>query len=283
MHDSEKTAPRMAKGGCIVKVGYCFMSDWLVTRPELVQLVDDLGYDGIEIWAQAFDAVGLSGVQRIVGPLRCEVASVNPYFDFTTSQESFEESLRIAERYVEYARALSCSRVRTWASRRGAFASGAEATPEEWERAVRGIQAVCDLAAPYDIACVLEVHHGDGQIFDTSENTLRILELVDRPNCTVNLQPPLLGEDPLESARRLGPYVTHLHAHNWRGRWGKFTRLGEGDIDFEAFVSILRGHGFDGYISLEHTSRDPEGLARDELLYLRDLIARLERGLASDK
>ena len=72
------------------------MKDWLVTRPGLVRLVDELGYDGIEIWSQAFDAVGLDGVRRIVSGLRCEVASINPYFDFTSSRESFERSLEIA-------------------------------------------------------------------------------------------------------------------------------------------------------------------------------------------
>lgn len=261
-----------------MKIGYCFMKDWLVTRPGLVRLVDELGYDGIEIWSQAFDAVGLDGVRRIVSGLRCEVASINPYFDFTSSRESFERSLEIAYTYVGYAEALGCTRIRVWASARGAFASGDEAEPEHWEAAVRGVQAVCDMAAPAGIACVLEVHYGDGQLFDTSENALRMLRRVARPNCTLNLQPPLRGEDPLESATRLGPYVTHLHAHNWKGGWGNFTFLGEGDVDFEAFLRILRSYGFDGYISLEHTSRDPEGIARHEIAYLRSLIAKLEAG-----
>lgn len=252
------------------------MKDWLVTRPELVRLVDSLGYDGIEIWSQAFDAVGLEGVRQIVANLRCEVASINPYFDFTTSTETFDRSLEIARTYVHYAEALGCRRIRTWASARGAFASGDEAEESAWEAAIRGIRAVCDIAAPAGLSCVLEVHYGDGQLFDSSENALRILRAVDRPNCTLNLQPPLRNEDPLESARNLGPYVTHLHAHNWSGRWGNFTYLGEGDVDFSAFLSILRSHGFDGYISLEHTSRDPEGIARHEIVYLRSLIAKIE-------
>lgn len=258
-----------------MKFGYCLMKDWLVSRPGLVQLIDDLGYDGIEIWSQAFDAVGLAGVRQIVSGLRCEVASINPYFDFTTSKETFDESLRIAEKYVEYAKKLGCTRIRTWASARKAFVSGDEASPEQWDAAIQGIQAVCDMAAGYDISCVLEVHHGDGQLYDSSKNALRMLRAVDRTNCTLNLQPPLRGEDPLESARQLGPYVTHLHAHNWSGGWGRFTYLGEGDVDFEQFITILQSHGFDGYISLEHTSRDPESIARHEIVYLRDLAARL--------
>lgn len=153
-----------------MKIGYCFMKDWLVTRPELVRLVDELGYDGIEIWAQAFDAVGLDGVRRLVAGLRCEVASVNPYFDFTTSPETFEQSMETARTYVGYAEALGCTRIRTWTSARKAFDSGDDATAEQWEAAVRGIQAVCDMAAPFGISCVLEVHYGDGQLFDVARS-----------------------------------------------------------------------------------------------------------------
>lgn len=259
-----------------MKIGYCFMHDWLVERPELLKLVDELGYDGVEIWAKAFELVGLEGVQRIMDGVKCEVAAVNPYFDFTSSEETYEESLKVAEEYIGYARALGCKRMRALTSKMRYFSSSEEAEPIHWERAIRGIQTVCDMAAPYGIDCLLEVHYGDGQLYDSTESTLRILEGVNRPNCKVNLQPPLLNEDPLESAERLGPYVAHLHAHNWRGGWGNFTTLDSGDIDFAEFLRILRRHGFDGYISLEHTSRDPEGIARHEIAYLRRLIAELE-------
>lgn len=259
-----------------MKVGYCFSGNWFVTKPELVKLVDELGFDGVEIWAQSFEEAGYDRIKEIMSSLRLEVASVNPYFDFTTSEETYQSSLKVAEEYLGYAQGLECKRLRVWASPRKAFASHKEAEPIHWERAIRGIRELCDMAAPLGITCVLEVHHGDGQLFDSSDATLRILEGVDRPNVTVNLQPPLLGEEPLESARRLGPHVTHLHAHNWRGGWGRFTNLEEGDYDFEEFMRILCGYGFDGYISLEHTSRDPEGVARHEIRYLRGLIARLE-------
>lgn len=259
-----------------MKIGYCFMGRQLVEMPQLVRLVAELGYDGIEISSRAFDAIGLDGVRETIAGLPIEVAQVNPWFDFTSSDESLAESINLADQYVEYARALGCTRIRTFASKMRAFESGDDAEPIHWKRAVTGIQALCDMAAPYGISAVLEVHYGDGQLFDTSSNTLRILEAVNRANCSVNLQPPLRGEDPLESAERLGPHVTHLHAHNWKGAWGNFTSLEEGDVDFEQFIRILHGHGFDGYISLEHTQRDPEGIARREIVYLRRLINKIQ-------
>ena len=261
-----------------MKIGFCLHGDWLVSRPELVKLVDELGYDGIEIWAQAFDAVGLDEVKGIVAQLSCEVASINPYLDFTGSEESYAESLETADVFVEYARALKCSRLRTFTSKMKAFQTSDEAEPVHWERAASGIREVCDRVSTYGITCLMEVHYGDGQLYDTSDATIRLLGKIGRDNCAVNLQTPLRGEDPYESADRLGPYVAHLHAHNWYGEWGSFARLGDsnGDLDFETYLRILRRHGFDGYISIEHAHKDPAGIARHEISYLRDLITRLE-------
>ena len=261
-----------------MKIGFCLHSDWLVSRPDLVELIDRLGYDGVEIWAQAFDAVGLDKVKSIVADLDCEVASVNPYFDFTDSEESYARSLKMADDFIDYARALRCSRLRVFTSKMKAFRTSDEAEPIHWTRAINGIREVCDRASVYGITCLMEVHYGDGQLYDTTEATVRLLTKIGRDNCAVNLQTPLRGEDPYESADRLGPYVAHLHAHNWYGGWGNFARLGDptGDLDFERYLRILRHHGFDGYISIEHAHENPAGIARHEISYLRDLITKLE-------
>ncbi|MGQ9631341.1 MAG: sugar phosphate isomerase/epimerase family protein [bacterium] len=257
-----------------MKAGFCLHGDWLATKPDLVRRIDELGYDGVEIWAQAFDAIGLDGVKRAIAPYKFEVASVNPYFDFTTSEETWEESLRIADTFISYARQLNCERVRTFTSKMDYFKSSDEAEPIHWDRTIRGIREVCDRASKFGIKCVLESHYGDGQLCDSSDAVMRILRGVGRPNLTVNLQPPLRGEDPLESARRLGPYVAHLHAHNWIGGWGNFTFLDDkdGDVDFRRFLEVLRGYGFDGYVSIEHASRDPFGFAEHNIEYLRRLF-----------
>lgn len=70
----------------------------------------------------------------------------------------------------------------------------AEKRPGADVTAVRGFKELCDRAAAHGIQAVMEVHFGDGQLYDTSDSTLRILREVDRPNLTVNLQPPLRGE-----------------------------------------------------------------------------------------
>ena len=258
-----------------MKTGFCLHGTWTIDRPELLKVLDEIGCDGVEIWQQAFEAVGLEGVTKSIEPYSFEVAALNPYMDFTTSEDSFSESLKLAGTFLDYASALDCKRLRTFTSKMGSFKTSDEAEPVHWERAIKGIQTVADMAAEKDILCVMEVHAGDGQLYDTSESTLRILEGVDRKNVIVNLQTPLHGEEPLDSARQLGPYVQHLHAHNWIGGWGKFTYLNnrEGDVDFPKYLDIVRSHGFDGYISIEHASyRDTIEIARHEISYLKQLI-----------
>ena len=47
-----------------MKIGFCLQKDWAVSNPDLVRRLDELGYDGVEVWAQSFEAAGLSGVER---------------------------------------------------------------------------------------------------------------------------------------------------------------------------------------------------------------------------
>ena len=260
-----------------MKIGFCLQRD-LIHDPRLLARLDELGYDGVEVWGQAFDAIGLDGVEKTLEPYRFEVASVNPYFDFTTSDDSYQESLRIADEYIGHARHLECTRIRTFTSKMRSIETSVAAEPAQWERGINGLREVCDRAAPYGIQAVMEVHFGDGQLYDTSDSTLRLLREVDRDNLTVNLQPPLRRETLQESAEKLGRYVTHLHAHNWEAGWGNFRYLDEGDEDFEAFLRIVHGHGFDGYVSIEHAVSDPFGFAEHNVVYLRDLFTRIEVG-----
>ena len=259
-----------------MKIGFCLHKEWIVDSPDLIRRLDELGYDGVEVWAQGFEKGGLEGVQAALAPYSLEVISVNPYFDFTTSEDTYAESQKIADRYIEYARALDCHLVRAFTSKMRSIPTSDDASPDQWERAIRGLTEICDRAAPEGITLVLEVHYGDGQLMDTSAATLRILEGVGRRNLTVNLQPLLRGETQLESAERLGPQVTHLHANAWKGEWGNFTFMDEGDEDFEALLRAVRSHGFDGCVSIEHASSDPIGFAEHNIVYLRSLFEKLE-------
>ena len=157
----------------------------------------------------------------------------------------------------------------------------AEADDAMWTRCVKGLQEACDMAAASGVTLLLETHqviHSGPCLSDTSPTTIRLLELVDRPNLRVAIQTPLVGETPEDSARQLGRYVDQIQAHNWIGAtettWGQLTFLDAGDLDFRRYLRILRQQGFDGWISIEHAHHHPwEQTAAHEIAYLRKLLA----------
>ena len=106
------------------------------------------------------------------------------------------------------------------------------------------------------------------------EASLSLLEEVGMDNLKVNLQTPLVGESVFYTAEQLGEHVVHLHGHNWIGDWSHRTFLDSGDVDFTAFIGVLKDKGFDGYISIEHGSHHPPyETAAHEIRYLKWLIA----------
>jgi sugar phosphate isomerase/epimerase len=244
---------------------------------ECVDLVGKLGYDGIEFWKQYLDHADLDWVRRASEAAGLTIVQICPYFDFTGGPETYEASLREAERFVDYARKLGAGWIRTYTGRIGS----AEATDEQWERTVRGLRIVCEMGAPFGIEFPLETHqliHNPACLTDTSASTLRLLELVDRPNLRVAIQTPLKGETPDETAAALGTRAVQVQAHNWIGAtassWGRLTYLDSGDHDFARFLRILRREGFDGVISIDHPNHDPwQETARHEIQYLRRLIS----------
>ncbi len=263
-----------------MKVSFCMMGYGY--RREIfertIAVVSRLGYDAIDLWKQCLDHADLAWTRRVCEEHGLRILQLCPYFDFSTSVATAEASLREAERFVAYARALGASWIRTYTLN----TPSAEATDEQWERTVRSLQLICDMGAPHGITFPIEthqvIHHGP-TLADTSASTLRLLSLVDRPNLKVALQTPLLGETPEESAERLGHVVVQVHAHNWIGAtatsWGSLTFLDSGELDFAAYLRILRRRGFDGYVAIDHPNHHPwEETAAHEIAYLRRLIAR---------
>ena len=246
------------------------------TQQDMAQAIPRLaamGYDGLEFWDQYLARADLGWLKGMMDEHRLEVLQICPYFDFTTNAETWRRSLRDAERYVGYAMKLGSRYIRTYTGNTGS----ADATPGQWAGCVEGLRRVCEMGRPHGIVFPLETHqviHSGPNLTDTSATTLRLLEEVGMDNLVVNLQTPLLEETVFETAERLGERTVMLHAHNWVGSWPRLTFLDAGDVDFAAFVGVLRAKGFDGYISIEHGSHHPPyETAEHEINYLKRLVA----------
>ena len=241
-------------------------------QEKAIPYLAELGYDGIELWQQYLCNADLGWVRSIADGHDLEIVQICPYFDFTTSQDTWDQSIRDAETFIEYAVELDCPFIRTYTGNVGS----ADATVAQWDACVRGMRRICEMGAAYNIVFPLEthqvIHHGPN-LTDTSPSTLKLLDDVGMENLTVNLQTPLVGESVFHTVDQLGKHVVHLHAHNWVGGWPSLTFLDAGDVDFTAFIRRLQHKGFDGYISIEHGSHHPPyETAAHEIAYLKQLI-----------
>ena len=104
---------------------------------------------------------------------------------------------------------------------------------------------------------------------DTVTGTLRLIELVGRPNLKVIFQPSTFHPDELVALEALAPHTVHVHATNSRD--GKASTLSEGDMDYRIILGRLRERSFDGFVSVEWFGEDPAGAARREAKFLRSL------------
>lgn len=255
-----------------MKAAFCTGSFSTEEMPEVLKLLKDMGYHGVEFWNQYLIETDIVQLKGLVDEIGLEVAQICPYFNVTGTEKELLDTYEIAERYINYAEILNCKLIRVFTGN----VNSSQVDEKKYKQAIEGLKNICEMGREKNIFFVLETH--DGSLMDTSAATLKLLNDVDCDNLKVNLQIPLgYGrEDIFESARLLGEHVIHLHAHNWIGNWPNLTYLGEGDYDFKKFVDILRKKGFDGYISIEHGDhmgkRNPFEVAKKEIEYINSKI-----------
>ena len=134
----------------------------------------------------------------------------------------------------------------------GAFAEVVEAT-----------RAACDHAAGNGQA----VHLETGQ--EPAEVLLGFLHAVERPNLFINFDPAnmiLYGcGEPIEALETVGSFVRSVHCKDakWSDQpgktWGEETPIGQGDVDFEAYLRTLEKIGYEGPLTIEREiPQEPE-------------------------
>ena len=132
---------------------------------------------------------------------------------------------------------------------------------------VDSLAAGADYAASQGITLALENH---GQVAGRSEQVRGIIEAVNSPSLRANLDTGnflLVGQDPRLAAKALVDLVALVHlkdftyaapeevGHVYQGLDGKSytgSVVGEGLVDLAGIHSVLAGHGYDGWLSLEY-------------------------------
>lgn len=263
------------------RIGLCYPQEMDNDLAGSLKRLADSGIEGIEYWDASIRKHGPEKLASVSAEAGLEVAQICPYFNFVDSEETYDESMRLGEEYLRFSKIMDARLVRVFTGRPwgGPTVGPDDATPEQWDRAVKGLQFLCDLYNRENGPDLcLECHAGS--LMETSASTLRLLKDVDRPNLCVNLQLPLGGksspEDVHETVEALGSRTKHMHIHNFpKDRKPGICSLAEGWIDYPAIIRRLVQLGFRGYASLEHATMYVDGdvwaVARREGKWLGNL------------
>jgi sugar phosphate isomerase/epimerase len=252
------------------------------TPEEGLPRLREYGFEGIELWP---DLLGKFGTERWAAALRATGLTcfqLCPYFNFMEGEPKIEASRRMLEEFLQAAKAVGCRRLRVFTGPPwGQGVVGAhEATEQQWQDAILGLQEFCDRSAQQGVELCLECH--EGSLMEDSPNALRLIRAVGRPNLTANLQLPLRNEDWQTSLQQMAPHTAHIHIHNWTQGLGAgdLTFLGEGAFDWLPVVRhIAVGCGRRLCLSAEHINHggrhDPWETARRDGPALRALRERV--------
>jgi sugar phosphate isomerase/epimerase len=160
-----------------------------------------------------------------------------------------------------------------------------DANGQDYRDILQIARDACDHLAANGQALHLET----GQ--EPADVLLRFLGDVERDNLFVNFDPAnmiLYGAgEPLPALRALGRYVRSVHCKDatWSDRpgetWGREVPLGQGAVDFPAYLRTLAEIGYDGPLTIEREIPQEPERQRAEIAGAVDLLTQLRAELSS--
>ncbi len=138
-----------------------------------------------------------------------------------------------------------------------------DTTAASYQEVIEVTRQLCDHATRNDQA----VHLETGQ--ESADGLLTFLTNVQRSNLFINFDPAnmiLYGTgEPIEALKKVGKFVRSVHCKDatWSDQpgvtWGREVALGEGQVNFEAYLGALREIGYRGPLTIEREiPQEPE-------------------------
>jgi D-psicose/D-tagatose/L-ribulose 3-epimerase len=120
----------------------------------------------------------------------------------------------------------------------------------EWDRAVKNLRTVCQMASARGLAIALEpLNRFESDLINTAEDAVRLVQDVDHPAAKIMLDGFHMNieEADIEAAiKTAGPHLIHVQvSENYRGT------PGTGQTRWEAFKKGLEAVGYTGTVAIE--------------------------------
>ncbi len=257
------------------KIGVLVESFRLGVRPG-IEKAASIGADGVQIFATSgeadpdnLDPAARKELKSFVADQGLEISALCADLGGHGFERAEENEWKIAKskRILDMAVELGTSVVTTHIG----------VVPDEVNDMYKIMQDACRELAEYgdSVGAAFAIETGP----ETAATLKRFLDSLGARGVRVNLDPANLvmvtGDDPVEAVKTLSDYLVHTHAKDGklikkedpRIVYGWFadggiedlhlsdyfieTPLGEGGVDFPAYIAALDGIGYDGFLTIE--------------------------------
>lgn len=231
----------------------------------LRRCAEDLGVRGVELQDIHFPQTRpayLAMLRRAARELDLAVIGVGVHNDFGRADPTLRQSEVVkVKQWIEVAEQLGAPMVRV-------FSGTPEGEPgKRWPAMIGSLWEVAEYARHSGVRLGLE-NHNHGAFTPNAEMFLRVLAEVNSPYLV-----PLLDTgnyvDGWNSLERTLPTAAHVHAKFWRVA----PDGSDETLDYPRIFAALKAAGYDGWVSLEYETEEPEatGIPR-ALAYLRRFV-----------
>jgi len=240
------------------------------------------GFDGFQVWKEAIDGSGLDakGALAAAYDLGLEVSAVGGGPNLVDPKAA-DDSVEKFRGFLDLAVELGPRIVTAETKRKPDDLSEDDA----WKSTVETVSRISEYAE--EVEAALAVECSGGCFIRDHDMFLTLAGKVGSAALKVNLDPAnilLADRDPIQATRKLARYTVHAHAKDVGRREiegaGVDTfdvPVGEGLVDYPAWIAALRETGYDGYLTIEMHAR-----GRDRREDIRRSLANL-RGFLEEE
>lgn len=260
----------------------CFMDqlvvDHTMTVFDWIEMAADLPIHGLEMYSgflESYETAYLESVRREIEQRGLEMPMFCCSPDFTSPDaEERRRQIENEKKMIDATATLGGGFCRVLSGQRRPEVSRAQGV--QW--VVECLQELIEYAARTNVVLTLENHYKDNywshpEFAQKSDVFIEILNKVESPWLGAQFDPSntiLAGEDPIDLLQKIKGRVTTMHASDRRLKPGHTLEelqrvedsvgyaailshgvIGSGLNDFQKIFSILRGVGFDGWVSIE--------------------------------
>jgi sugar phosphate isomerase/epimerase len=260
----------------------CYMDQLVIERSmtvfDWIEMASDLPVDGLEMYSgflTSYEPSYLEKVRSAIESRGLEMPMLCCSPDFTSPDPmQRRQEIERQKQMVDVTAALGGRFCRVLSGQRRPEVSREQGV--RW--VVDCIRELLDYAAPKNVVLAMENHYKDNywqypEFAQKSEVFIEILEQIDSPWFGAQFDPSntiLAGEDPIDLLQKIKHRVVTMHASDRRLKPGHTLEelrsvedsvgyaailthgvIGTGLNDYSKIFTILRGAGFDGWVSIE--------------------------------